>query len=359
MKLLSLLKKDFIEFKSSFLFFIAIYIAMPLAITFLNGIFFEKLVNPDTKLPKIEVAIIAKENNPHIPAIKEILNNERLKTSINLTEYNSIEEVEAKVKSNEAQAALILSNEGSNNIRFLKSTDNSYTVEILYGTISNYINYSNINYNNSIKISELKESNAISAKQVFGASMLALLSLFIAMTGASNFLKEKESMTLLRMNSIPIGFNSIYGEKLLLTFIISLIQSIAFIILCGLLGINFYTNISLLILIIASHAFALTGIAGFMMNFFLKEKTLSNVFTSIIMFMAVLGGSFFPAEYVSQSFQKASKFTINYWIQNSYTRIMSGEDLNSLITNISVLLSIGTIGILLGFLLNKKNKSFA
>jgi ABC-2 type transport system permease protein len=359
MKLLNLLKKDFKELKSSLLFFIVIYILMPLGIALLNGIFYEKMINPDTKLPKINIALVNITNSPHDLTIKELLNSEKLKSSIDVTEYNTTSEVEAKIKSNELQAAIVLSDTNFSDLRFLKSTDNSYTVDILYGAVSNYIQYSNINFTNSIRVSDFKEVHVISAKQVFGASMLAMLSLFIAMSGASNFLKEKESMTLLRMNSIPVGFYNIYFEKLLLTFLLSSIQSTVFIILCSFIGINFFTNIPLLILIVALHAFALTGISGLMMNLFSTQKRLSNVFTSIIMLMAILGGSFFPLEYISQNAQRLCKLTINYWIQSSYTKIMSGESFNALIINTAVLLSIGSIGILLGILLNRKNKSFA
>jgi ABC-2 type transport system permease protein len=359
MKLLNLLKKDFKELKSSLLFFIVIYILMPLGIALLNGMFYERMINPDTKLPKINVAVVNMDKSPHALAMKELLNSEKLKPSIDITEYTTTAEVETKIKNNELQAAIVFSDTNLNDIHFIKSTDNSYTVDILYGTISNYLQYSNINYTDSIKVSDIKETHPISAKQVFGASMLAMLSLFITMSGASNFLKEKESMTLLRMNSIPVGFYNIYFEKLTLTFLLSLIQSSLFIGLCSFIGINFFTNIPLLMLIIALHAFALTGISGLMMNLFNTQKRLSNVFTSIIMLMAILGGSFFPLEYISQNAKKLSALTVNYWIQTSYTKIMSGENFNSLIINASVLLSIGIIGILLGILLNKKNKSFA
>jgi ABC-2 type transport system permease protein len=207
------------------------------------------------------------------------------------------------------------------------------------------IGVSTTNYTNIVEVSREK---TLSSKQIFATSMFSLMSLFVCITGTLGMIKERDSKTLDRLKSTSVSYEKLFYGKLLFIFTTSFLSGLLYILINSIIGIGWGDNPLRLIMMVILHSFALTGITAVFMNIFKKQQTATGVLASGLGIMGSLGGTFFPVEYSSAVMKKIANGTINYWIQNSYGKIITGRSFNELAVNIIVLLSIGILGMLIG-----------
>lgn len=394
MKIWQFIVKDTKIACSNIKFNLLLLLIFPLILTVLYGAMYEKVINPSRSLPKAKVTLINKDNSQYGDYLKNIFMTDEINKFIDVSEENDLESVQKKLEKNKINAAIVipegfsktLEKRDSVNIKVIKSPSSGIETQIVYDIVKSYteninnnininsliyssvedngriitlvskispeiIKLSKTNYVNTVNINKDKK---LSANQIFGASILAFISLFICMTVAQSMIEEKENGILSRVKSTSLKVNTVFISKLVFSFMMVFVIALSYVIISSFMGINWGSNIFYIFLAIILHSFALCGVTSILMSLFNKQATLTGTFVSIIMIMAVLGGSFYPGG-MNDITLKMAKATLNYWIQDSYNKIMIG---NSFMDNGLMLFSFGIIGIALGsFIMNKKSKS--
>lgn len=163
------------------------------------------------------------------------------------------------------------------------------------------------------------------------------MSLFIGITFASNFLRQRENALTDRLVSINVSPKGIYVSSVISVFVFSLITVITYSII-GYGIILKKMNILNLRMIVASllQAGFITALYGFSIGLFRRETVYKNSITPIVMVVMILGGSFFPAELF---FDKLWIMEImpNYNILIIVREVLLGSSIGALIKPILIL----------------------
>lgn len=187
-------------------------------------------------------------------------------------------------------------------------------------------------------------------------------SLFFAMFtiifGISDILMEKEQHTWQRQLVSPISKGAMLSGNLLMIFMIGFVQvSSIFLISRYLFKIDLQGSPFVLLLLIGVFVFCVTAMGMFLSNFVNTMGQLSAIAPVIITGTAMLGGSFWPLEIVSNKFLLAlSTLTPQRWGINAIEKIViHGSGLSEIYTNIMILMLMGIVYLGLGvYLLEKK-----
>ncbi len=167
-------------------------------------------------------------------------------------------------------------------------------------------------------------------------SVFSAMSLFIGITFASNFLRQRENALTDRLVSINVSPKGIYVSSVISVFVFSLITVITYSIIGY--GIILKMNILNLRMIVASllQAGFITALYGFSIGLFRRETVYKNSITPIVMVVMILGGSFFPAELF---FDKLWIMEImpNYNILIIVREVLLGSSIGALIKPILIL----------------------
>lgn len=372
----------------SIVFIMLILVVIPLVMSFVYGMGYEKIINPDRSISNIKTAYVDMDKGEFSKSLKEIFYSDKVKGIVNLKEENELSKVNDELVGGDIDAAIIIPKNFSNNIKnnmpseikIIKSSSSSVKSQIVYQIVKSYsqtfnnisaiytalqengenirdnkmlggeiaawgIGVSTTNYTNIVEVSREK---TLSSKQIFATSMFSLMSLFVCITGTLGMIKERDSKTLDRLKSTSVSYEKLFYGKLLFIFTTSFLSGLLYILINSIIGIGWGDNPLRLIMMVILHSFALTGITAVFMNIFKKQQTATGVLASGLGIMGSLGGTFFPVEYSSAVMKKIANGTINYWIQNSYGKIITGRSFNELAVNIIVLLSIGILGMLIG-----------
>ncbi|MGH4122384.1 MAG: ABC transporter permease [Clostridium sp.] len=395
MKTFRIFIKDIKVFLGNIKFYILIYLIMPLLLGSLYGMLYEKQLNPDRHIPTVNVALIDMDKSTYTATLKDIYKSDNMKQYIDLSETSDIDEVKANLQKGKIKTAIVIPKGFSQkvqkgeaiNVKVLKAPSSGVESQIVFDIVNSYAQELNNNINifsvvegsvkekssiemlkkavinktislnseNFINTVNITKDKKLSGKQIFTISMLAFISLYISVIGAQNMVREKEEGTFARLKSTSLSMKSLYLAKICFVFFITLVDIILYIGVSKIIGINLGESYIKLILIGILHAFTITGISAFIMNLYKNQQNLNASFTAVIMIFALLGGSFYPLQNAAEIMRKIAKFTPNYWIQDSYNKVMLGGSIKDLIVNIIVLLGIGIFGIVFGaYFMRKK-----
>lgn len=163
-----------------------------------------------------------------------------------------------------------------------------------------------------------EEPNWALIQAVAGVSVMMLL-FSVAAMGAT-LLEEKERGTLKRLLYSPINPLKILFGKMLYTFLIALAQlSILFIFAWLVFNLEIFSNVTALIILLISTAFACTSFGIFLAAICKSRKQIETLSTIIILVMSAIGGSMMPFFLMPPFMQKMAMFSVNYWsIQGIY-----------------------------------------
>ncbi|MBW9144047.1 ABC transporter permease [Clostridium sp. CM028] len=395
MKIFRIFIKDIKVFLGNIKFYVLIYLIMPLLLGVLYGMMYEKQLNPDRHIPIVNVALIDMDKSSYTAPLKDILTNDDMKKFVELSQTPDIDEVKANLQKGKLKTAIVIPKGFSEkvekgetvNIKVLKASSSGVESQIIFDIVNSYVQVLNNNVNifsaidgsvnDKTSIDMLKEAvitqtitlnsekfintvnitkdKKLSGKQIFTISMLAFISLYLSVIGGQNMVREKEDGTFARLRSTTLSMKNLYVAKICFVFFITLVDITLYMGICKVIGISVGDSYVKLILISILHAFAITGISAFIMNLYKSQKNLNASFTAVIMVFAMLGGSFYPLEYTGEIMRKIAKITPNYWIQDSYNKVVLGGSIKELTVNIIVLLGVGILGIAFGaFFMRKK-----
>ena len=177
---------------------------------------------------------------------------------------------------------------------------------------------------------------------------LVMSMLFLAGLSSHIMLEDKEKKVYYRVMAGPIRVSSFMIQNILSFVTVCIIQIILiFMFMTVFLNIDFGPN--LLGMIIISIIFSFMCVAlGVMVNTVSKNMRQAGVAMSMILPpMCMLGGCWWPREFMPEILQKIGQFVPTTWIMEAYTKLIYGMNLWDVINEILVLIAFTIIFILL------------
>lgn len=363
MKLITQFKKDFRYFRASIVYFIFSFMIAPIVLGLLYGALYQKMVSPDIELDPINIYIEESIDDIYMPVVKQLLNNNYL-DFIN-TQNVLDNELENKLKENDKSLGIKEENKVIKIINYGPNSTEKNIVTSLISPVINAISHKNIEKMNDkelnkvveeylqLKTKDFTELNEIDTNRKFNSYQLMVvgvftaMSFFIAVTFASNFLKEREDSVLRRLFSFDITEKSIYFNTTVSVFIISLLLIISYSFIAYRLVLKMEFSIIKMIIMNIIQAGFIASLYGLFIGLFRKEKIFKNLITPIIMVIMVLGGSYFPVD-MFKNLAKFTKYMPNYNLLKIYENVLLGQSIKELTYPISFLLGATVLLIITG-----------
>ncbi|UJL45156.1 ABC transporter permease [Virgibacillus sp. NKC19-16] len=194
--------------------------------------------------------------------------------------------------------------------------------------------------------------------QYFTVAMGALFSLFVASTVATKTITEKRERVFNRImltNSKPIHY--LMG-KILSTFLMAWIQLLITFTVTTLLldvfsGMSFEFWVGTII-VITAFSIAVSGLNALFIPITLRVEdpnAANGIFTMIILGFAMLGGSFFPIDFLPEWIQRIGEWTPNGLMQGTLLEWIQYGSFTDLITPIILMLGFFIVCLLVGMFL--------
>jgi len=162
--------------------------------------------------------------------------------------------------------------------------------------------------------------NPMFAQSVAGMAVMFLL--FSLSRAGSSILEEKNSGTLNRLLVAPVSSGSIILSKLLFASFLGVLQlSVMFIFGKLVFGLEIFSHIITLLIMIIATSFAASGLGMFIAAISKNQSQVGGLTTLIALGMSALGGSMFPSIIMPEYLQQIGKFTLNYWAMHGFTGI--------------------------------------
>jgi ABC-2 type transport system permease protein len=192
------------------------------------------------------------------------------------------------------------------------------------------------------KITIEKVADVANSKVVTGSG-LGFLIMFMMLgtsTVASLILKEKKSRTYFRILSSPVSSRDYVVGNVLANFTIVFIQSILVIIgITKVMRINTFIADWQLLIILLCFGLAAIGIGLIIVAFSTTSNQAGYLSTFIVTPTCMLGGCFWPVDFMPESLKRISEFMPQRWTLEAVTKIQNGGNINSILINLGLLLS--------------------
>lgn len=199
------------------------------------------------------------------------------------------------------------------------------------------------------------EGNLGIIQAVAGTSIMMLLFSIAALGGS--LLEEKEAGTLKRLLYSPLKPMDILFGKMLAALTISITQLIIMFLFSWVVyNLPIFKDITSLILMIISTAFAVSSFGIFLVSIAKSRQQLQGLSTIIIIIFSAIGGSMIPLFIMPEIMQKIAIISVNYWgIQGFYDIFWRNLPLIDILPKMGILVTIGFVMTLISVLLFKKN----
>lgn len=192
-----------------------------------------------------------------------------------------------------------------------------------------------------------EDAEAFSFQQYVLPGISIMFLLFICNIVFEDLLRESEGGTLLRMMVSPLRINEFIWSKILTAVILGILCTYFLIFLGTVIFKIQWGAPFLLFIFVLCLNIVIAGFIAFLYSFVRTERQAGALLSTVILVMALLGGSMLPAQFFPPAVQIFSKMTINYWGIQGFYRIMDGE---SLVHIIPILAGMGLGGIMFAFI---------
>ena len=167
----------------------------------------------------------------------------------------------------------------------------------------------------------------LSAIQYYAAGMGIMFLLFSAMFGAIALINERANMTLARLLSTPTKKSTILGGKLAGIFLIGFLQFLTLALATRLIfGVNWGGSLLGFTIMVVATVLAATGMSVFVAAVAKTVGAANAISQILIQGMSALGGSMIPLVVFPDALKNVSRFTINYWAMDGFTKLMQGAN---------------------------------
>lgn len=170
---------------------------------------------------------------------------------------------------------------------------------------------------------------------------VGIMTMFIIMYigyGVGVILEDKKEKTFMRSYSAPISSYSMVLGNLLANILLGVIQLLIFILFSTyVLGFDWGISLISLFIILFVYMITVIGLAVGLMGFINDNEKYFAVTTIVATASCMLGGSFFPLEYMNTTLQKIANFLPQKWVMESYDILYLGGSLYDIRTNLIIL----------------------
>ncbi|QNO15566.1 ABC transporter permease [Alkalicella caledoniensis] len=170
---------------------------------------------------------------------------------------------------------------------------------------------------------------------------VGIMTMFIIMYigyGVGVILEDKKEKTFMRSYSAPISSYSMVLGNLLANILLGVIQLLIFIVFSTyVLGFDWGISLINLFIILFVYMITVIGLAVGLMGFISDNEKYFAVTIIVATASCMLGGSFFPLEYMNTTLQKIANFLPQKWVMESYDVLYLGGSLYDIRTNLIIL----------------------
>ncbi len=149
--------------------------------------------------------------------------------------------------------------------------------------------------------------------------------LFICNIVFEDLLREKEKGTLRRMTISPLRISEFVWSKIISSAGIGIMCTLFLVGLGAFIFSIHWGNLVILLLIILCLNILIAGFIAFLYTFVRTERQAGALMSSVIVVMALLGGSMMPVQNFPPFVQQISRFTVNYWGLEAFRLNIMGE----------------------------------
>jgi ABC-2 type transport system permease protein len=207
-----------------------------------------------------------------------------------------------------------------------------------------------------VTITEIKENaTKMDAITQYVPGYTTMFVFFIIITMVRNFIKDKDSGMLARLRSTPMKPYHYLVGMWVPNILVVMIQCTV-LLTFGKLVYNLHLgDISAIAAIVIGLAICSTGF-GLALSMLVRSENQGTAFTQIItMGGAIIGGLWFPYDFMPAFAQAAGKFSPQYWAQHGFQDVMvRGAHISDIWMTLVVLLSFGVVGLLVASLRFKR-----
>jgi ABC-2 type transport system permease protein len=177
----------------------------------------------------------------------------------------------------------------------------------------------------------------------YAASMAILFVFLAAQFGILSVHAERRSRTLARMLAAPLRWQSILAGKLIVSMVMAL-MSLGVIVIgtALLLGARWGDPLGITALVVAA-AMAATGISLLTVGFTRNEEQAGSAIAIVSITLAVVGGSFFPANQGPELLSQLSLLTPHAWFLDGVSDVSTGGDIVSAAPSILFLVAVAIV----------------
>lgn len=206
-------------------------------------------------------------------------------------------------------------------------------------------------------IEEKEKEPSLSLHSYILPAIAVMFLLFICNVVFEDILREKEMGTLLRMTVSPLKISDFIWSKILTSAIIGMICTFVLIALGRIIFSIHWGNPFLLFLIVLCLNFMIAGFISFLYIFIRTEKQAGAVLPSVIIIMALFGGSMIPTESFPPFILNFSKLTLNYWGIKAFHKAAMGASIQDIFPILLGMVFVGIFFSLVGsYFLNNSLK---
>ena len=195
-----------------------------------------------------------------------------------------------------------------------------------------------------VTVADLDVADRQAGYTTYYAGAMAILFVFLtAQFGLTSIHAERRAGTMARILAAPVRWPSILLGKLIVSLVLSLVSMAVIVLGTGLLlGATWGDPVGVAVLLLAG-ALAATGIALLAVAFTRTEEQAGAAVAIVTLSLAVLGGSFFPANQSSELLAQLSLVTPHGWFLRGVNDLATGGDVVSAAAPALVLVLIGLI----------------
>lgn len=179
--------------------------------------------------------------------------------------------------------------------------------------------------------------------QILVPSYTVTFAFFLVLTVGWVFVSERRQGTMIRLRAAPLSRMQLLLGKFLPALGVSLFQGVFLMVAASLLfGFDWGTQRFWILAVIASTAFAATGLAMLVASLAKTETQVAVYGTLLVLVLAGIGGSMMPRDLMPETMRQVSHITPHAWALDAYQQLLLNPD-----PNLGIV--IGACGALLGF----------
>ncbi|MFS1513335.1 ABC transporter permease [Chengkuizengella sp. SCS-71B] len=335
--------------------------------TALSGVF--QTSGENQKLETVKVAVLNEDQGVFKQIISDFLSSPDIQSYVSVKLVKSREELFEKYESKEIDYGIVVPDDFSDSVMSARITgwefiegefiEKNLVARTIFESFLSQVNEmqarvfvlgpetlekplftdqnKHFQFSNYVEIGSLqKNESKTSAIQYYAVTMLVMFLLFSGMAAAISLAEEKETFTLLRLNSIPLHSNTIIIGKLLGVGIFSLIQAMVILSFSTFVyGVDWGDNYIMIFGVIILTIVSSTSLGVILTSFLRSSKSIIATYQALIFVMTFLSGGMIPN--LGEFLNTLGKFSINYWSSNTLIHLMIESDSTMIIKNMGVI----------------------